>query len=115
MIKKVKQYWLLPTDKRFVPALKKINVAPSYIDILIGKTCDATRRSDKVFISHSNSADANYEPCFGWGWMPYTNKPEEEDKGVITNDYYETQHYEFKGIVDIEELELKLAINKYNL
>jgi hypothetical protein len=97
-----KIYWLLPTDKRFKDALKKINCNEYFMNELLTKTI--YRESAYIFIGYTGTTPVT-NIVTRWGWNEY--------KSELTDYYYEKYGYKFGGAINIPDWEFN--IKKYNL
>jgi hypothetical protein len=87
----VGKYWLVPTDDRFMSALKKIKCNdPLFTEY------DQSNKGEYIYMT--------YKYNLGWSYMNY-------DKFSI--EWYEDYNYKYMGAVNIYDGELQM--NKYNL
>ena len=98
-----KKYWLLPTDRRFRSALKKIGFdrdIHSFVTSLRKRLLDKPDYNNYVFICYES-----FDEDCPFSWMPY--------QGELFDEYLENEEFKFSGLINIEEYELSLK--KYNL
>lgn len=91
------KYWLVATDERFVPSLKKIGCDKAFIDYQ--RDNENIFQNKYVYVGIGNRV-SNYD----WSWAGYS----EEGKKA-----FEDLKYKYIGTVNIEEYEFKM--DKYNL
>jgi hypothetical protein len=86
-------YWLIPSGKRGIDALKKLN-CPEYSLI-------NTDDGEYVYVTYNDDSDYDLRK---WGWMPYESSSIE---------WFNDNNYTYKGEINIPDYELTSI--KYNL
>ena len=92
-----KKFWLVPTDERFVPSLKKLKCSKSFINYQSNN--ENIQLTKYVYVGVGNRVTGD-----DWSWSDYS---EGGKKAFID------LNYKYMGTINIEDYEFK--IDKYNL